>query len=159
MPKASKTNAMRFLEAHAVDYRMRTYGCDEFIDGVAMARQAGIPVERTFKTLVTVGASHRHFVFAIPVAGELDLKKAARAACEKSIALLPTQELFSVTGYVRGGCTVVGMKRQFPTVLDRHALAFETIFLSGGRIGALIEVDPRAIAAIIDASFADLSLR
>lgn len=156
MSRESKTNAMRFLEAHAIDYRMRTYACGAFTDGIAVARLAGIPAEQTFKTLVAVGGPHHHFAFAIPVACALDFKKAARTVGEKSLALLPVKEICAVTGYVRGGCTVVGMKRQLPTVFHASALDFETIFLSGGRLGTQIEVDPRALAQVIGARFEDV---
>lgn len=156
MPKASKTNAMRFLEAHALDYRWKTYECHAFIDGITVAQLAGVPAAQTFKTLVTVSRPHHHFAFAIPVACALDFKKAARAVGEKSIALLPVKEINAVTGYDRGGCTLVGMKRQLPTVIDRRALGFETIFLSGGRLGTQIEIDPRALAQAIGAHFEDV---
>lgn len=156
MAKSAKTNAMRFLEAHGVAFTARTYACDAFVDGVTMAQKAQIPAERTFKTLVAVATAQRHVALAIPVAAALDLKKAARAVGEKSLSLLPARDLLAVTGYVRGGCTVVGMKRQLLTAFDRRALDFEAIFLSGGRLGTFIEVDPRDIARVIGATFADL---
>ena len=158
MAKSAKTNAMRFLEAHGVAFTARTYACDAFVDGVTMAQKAQIPAERTFKTLVAVATAQRHVALAIPVAEALDLKKAAVAVGEKSLSLLPVRELLAVTGYARGGCTVVGMKRQLVTAFDASALDFATIFLSGGRVGAFIEVDPRDIARVIGATFADLLL-
>ena len=156
MSKENKTNAMRFLEAHRIAYRPHLYQCDEFIDGVSVARLAGQPCAQTFKTLVAHGKPHCFYVFAIPVDRELDFKKAARAVGEKSVELLPVKEINAVTGYIRGGCTVIGMKKQFPTTFHRSALDFETIFLSGGRLGVQIEVSPQAVAAAIDARFEDI---
>ena len=153
-----KTNAMRFLETHGVSYTSRPYPCDEFIDGVTMAEAAGIPLPQTFKTLVARSRPHVLYVFAIPVAEELDMKKAARAVGEKSVELLPVKELLANTGYIRGCCSVVGMKKQFPTVIASSALQFETIFLSGGKKGMFIEVSPREIAGVIGAEFGDITV-
>lgn len=156
MSKEAKTNAMRFLEAHGIPYEARAYECGEFISGVVMAQAAGIPVEQTFKTLVARSRPHVLYVFAIPVAEELDMKKAARAVGEKSVELLPVKELLANTGYIRGCCTVVGMKKQFPTVIHESALTHERIFLSGGRKGLLIQAAPRDIAQACGASFLDI---
>ena len=112
---------------------------------------------RVFKTLVARGASGGYYVFDIPVAESLDLKKAAKAVGEKSIAMLPQKELLPLTGYVHGGCSPVGMKKQFPTVLHASAEALETIIVSAGRIGYQVEVDPKALAALVRAKFADLT--
>lgn len=156
MSKELKTNAMRFLESHGVPYEVHPYEIDEFIDGVTMAQAAGVPLEKTFKTLVARSRPHVLYVFAIPVAMELDMKKAAKAVGEKSVELLPVKELMANTGYIRGCCTVVGMKKQFPTVIHASALEHERIFLSGGRKGLLMEVSPKAIGQAIDASFLDI---
>ncbi len=156
MPKEAKTNAMRFLETHHIPYEAHSYECEEFISGVVMAQTAGTPVEQTFKTLVARSRPHVLYVFAIPVAEELDMKKAARAVGEKSIELLPVKELLANTGYIRGCCTVVGMKKQFPTVIHESALTHPKIFLSGGRKGLLIQVAPKDIAQACGASFQDI---
>ena len=116
--KDIKTNAMRILEQKKIPYTVHTYDCEEFMDGVTMADALGQPHELVYKTLVTVAKSKEHYVFVIPIEAELDLKKAARAVHEKSIEMLPLKELTDLTGYVRGGCTCIGMKKQFPVVMD-----------------------------------------
>lgn len=152
----AKTNAMRQLDKAGIPYRLHTYSTEGGIDGVSVAAGLGQPVERVFKTLVTKGKSG-HFVFVIPVAEELDLKAAARAAGEKAVEMLPVKELLPVTGYVRGGCSPVGMKKRFPTFLDASAEGLEAIYVSGGRIGTQMELSPRALAGLIGASFAPLT--
>lgn len=152
----AKTNAMRQLDKAGIPYRLHTYSTDGGIDGVSVAAGLGQPAERVFKTLVTKGKSG-HFVFVIPVAEELDLKAAARAAGEKAVEMLPVKELLPVTGYVRGGCSPVGMKKRFPTFLDLSAQDLETIYVSGGRIGAQMELSPQALAGLIGAAFAPLT--
>lgn len=156
MKKAPKTNAMRYLEKNGIPHREILYDSDGFMDGVSIAAKLGEPPERTFKTLVTLGRSGNHFVFVIPVAEELDLKKAAAAVGEKSVEMIPVKEITPVTGYVRGGCSPLGMKKQFRTVLHQSALKHETILFSGGRLGAQIEMDPRYLPKLIDAAFADI---
>ena len=111
---------MRFLDRNKIPYEYQTYECDEFIDGISVADKIGLPHEQVYKTLVTVGKSGGHYVFVIPIAAELDLKKAAKAVGEKSVEMLHVKEITKVTGYVRGGCTAIGMKKQFPTVIDEH---------------------------------------
>ena len=108
--KENKTNAMRILETMKIEYEMRTYECDEFIDGSHIADELGMPYEIMYKTLVTVGKSKNHYVFVIPVAEEIDFKKAARVVGEKALEMLPLKDLTAVTGYIRGGCTSIGMK-------------------------------------------------
>ena len=115
--KEIKTNAMRILDRMKIPYTHYTYECDEFIDGMQIVEKLNLKPEQVYKTLVTQGHSKAYFVFVIPVAEELDRKKAAAAVGEKSLELLPVKELFPLTGYVRGGCTAIGMKKQFPTVL------------------------------------------
>ena len=138
--KDIKTNAMRMLERAGVSYEVTTYECDEFTDGVSVAQKLGIPEEQTFKTLVTVGKSGNHYVFVIPVAEELDLKKAAKSVGEKSVEMIHVKDLLGLTGYIRGGCSPVGMKKQFATVIDESAGSFESIYVSGGRIGSQIKL-------------------
>lgn len=154
----AKTNAMRMLDRGKVPYTVHTYDhSDGRIDGVSVAAKVGIDPERVYKTLVTRGNSGGHFVFVIPVALELDLKKAARAVGEKSVAMLRVEEINRVTGYIRGGCSPVGMKKRYPTVFDSRAAGLETIVVSGGRIGTQVELDPGALMAAVGAKTADLT--
>ena len=142
MGKEAKTNAMRILDKNKIPYEMNTYTCDEFIDGCHIADQLGQPYERSFKTLVTVGKSENYFVFAIPVDKELNLKAAAKAAGEKNVELIHVKDINAITGYIRGGCSPVGMKKQYVTVFDESCLAQPTMLVSGGRIGTQIECAP-----------------
>lgn len=156
MGKEAKTNAMRFLESHKIPYNVRSYDCDEFVDAVTTAQKNGQPVEQSFKTIVCIGKPRCYYVFAIPVAEEIDLKKAAKIVGEKAVELLPVKDLFALTGYIRGGCTIIGMKKQFPTVIHESARNFSTIFISGGRIGTMVEIPPQAVADLIGAKFGDI---
>ena len=140
--KEVKTNAMRLLEKGKIPYEFSSYECEEFTDGLATADRLGLPYEHVYKTLVTTGKSGQHYVFVIPVAEELDLKKAAKAAGEKSCEMLPVKEITNLTGYVRGGCTAVGMKKQFPTFIDNSASSLTHIYVSAGKIGAQLKVKP-----------------
>lgn len=142
MGKEVKTNALRILDKQKIPYEFQTYECGEFTDGMETVRRLNLKAEEVFKTLVTVGKSGEHFVFVIPVAEELDLKKAAKAAGEKSVELIPVKDITKITGYVRGGCTSIGMKKQFPTFLHESAFDQETIWVSGGRIGLQIRIAP-----------------
>lgn len=158
MAKTVKTNAMRILEKEKIPYEMHTYSSDGGIDGVSVAKKTGLPEERVFKTLVTKGRSGSFFVFAVPVAKELNLKAAASAVGEKSVEMIAVKDLEKTTGYVRGGCSPVGMKKKFVTVIDASALGYETIFVSGGKIGFQIELAPEALAAVSGAKFEDIVL-
>ena len=140
--KEEKTNVMRTLEQKKIPYTPHTYDPNGPIDGVSVAQALGQDPACVFKTLVTRGASGGYYVFDIPVAENLDLKKAARAVGEKSVAMLPQKELLPLTGYVHGGCSPVGMKKQFVTVYDESCLAQPTIMVSGGRIGTQVECAP-----------------
>lgn len=142
MAKETKTNAMRILEKQKIPYAFQTYECSEFVDGMDTVRNLGLDKEKVFKTLVTIGKSKDYFVFVIPVAKELDLKKAAKAVGEKSVEMIPVKDITKITGYVRGGCTSIGMKKQFPTVMHESALLHDKIWVSGGRIGLQIELAP-----------------
>ncbi len=159
MSREEKTNAMRTLERAKVAYTPHSYPHEEgvAVDGATVARLIGRDPEQVFKTLVTVGASKAHYVFVIPVEGELDLKKAARAAGEKSLAMLPLKELTPLTGYVRGGCSPVGMKKRFPTFFHESTREQGTILVSAGRIGAQVEVEPQALAELVGGTFADVT--
>ena len=154
--KEEKTNVMRTLEQKKIPYTAHSYDPDGPIDGVSVAQTLGQPAERVFKTLVTKAASGAYYVFDIPVAENLDLKKAAKAVGEKSIAMLPQKELLGLTGYVHGGCSPVGMKKQFPTVFHKTALGYDTVCVSAGKIGAQVECDPKALIDLLRAKTADI---
>lgn len=140
--KEPKTNAMRILEKEKIPYEIHRYECKEFIDGIAIADMLNEPYERVFKTLVTEGKSGGYFVFVIPIHKELDLKKAARAVHEKSVEMIHVKDINKITGYIRGGCTAIGMKKDYPTILDQSAEDQETIMVSGGKNGIQIELKP-----------------
>ncbi len=136
--KEIKTNAMRMLDKHNISYKVLQYECEEFIDGVHTAQATGAPPEQSFKTLVLQGKSRQYYVFALPVAAEVDLKEAAKVVGEKSLEMVPVKEIMAVTGYVRGGCSPLGMKKQYPVFLGKEALEFEELYISGGRIGTTL---------------------
>lgn len=140
--KEIKTNAMRILEKGKIPYTHYTYECNEFIDGLQIADMLSLPYEKVYKTLVTQGSSRNYFVFVIPIAQELDLKKAAKSVGEKSVAMIHVKDINAITGYIRGGCTAIGMKKQFVTRLDESARDQESIIVSGGRIGSQISLKP-----------------
>lgn len=154
--KEIKTNAMRILEREKIPFSQYTYECDEFVDGLQIADKLDLPYEKVYKTLVTVGNSKNYFVFVIPVAEELDLKKAAKSVGEKSVAMIPVKEINAITGYIRGGCTAIGMKKQYVTRLDKSALDLETVIVSGGRIGSQIELKPENLLKACGGEIADL---
>ena len=154
--KEEKTNVMRTLEQKKIAYTAHAYDPDGPVDGVSVAQTLGQAPERVFKTLVTRGASGGYYVFDIPVAESLDLKKAAKAVGEKSVAMLPQKELLGLTGYVHGGCSPVGMKKQFPTVFHETAALYDTICVSAGRIGAQVECRPGDLIALLRADTADI---
>ncbi|RNL21285.1 Cys-tRNA(Pro) deacylase [Slackia faecicanis] len=156
--KVEKTNAMRLLDAAGIPYVHRVYDGDEALSGVEVASVLGQDPDRVFKTLVAQGKSGEHYVFMVPVAMELDLKKAATAAGEKSIAMVRSRELLPLTGYVHGGCSPLGMKKHFATFIDETALLSEDgIMCSGGRIGDQIELSLADLVRSCDASIVDLS--
>ena len=156
--KEEKTNVMRTLEQKKIPYTAHSYDPEGPIDGVSVAQTLGQPPEQVFKTLVTKGASGAYYVFDIPVAENLDLKKAAKAVGEKSVAMLPQKELLPLTGYVHGGCSPVGMKKQFPTVFHETAEILDTITVSAGKIGYQVEVNPADLMALVGAKTADLTV-
>lgn len=156
MEKEIKTNAMRLLEKSKVPFQIHTYDSNSFLDGVSVAEKLGQPVERTFKTLVTQGKSKNYFVFVIPVDQELDLKKAARVVGEKSIEMIHVKDINQITGYIRGGCSPIGMKKRFPTIVHNSAASYETIFFSGGRLGSQIEMNPQDLVKVIGGKFEDV---
>ena len=156
MGKETKTNAVRILERNKISYELITYECDEFIDGLHTAEKTGAPVEQSYKTLVMQGKSKQYYVFVIPIAREVDLKAAARAVSEKSVEMIHVKDLTTITGYVRGGCSPLGMKKQFPTVIDETAQIYDNIYISGGRIGTTIRLNPNDLAKVVNAKFADI---
>ena len=156
--KDEKTNVMRVLEQKGVPYTPHTYPHEDgAVDGVTVAGMLGQDPDAVFKTLVAKGASGGYYVFDIPVTGTLDLKKAARAVGEKSIAMIPQKELLPLTGYVHGGCSPVGMKKQFPTTFDETCLLFDTIVVSAGKIGYQVELAPAALIALVGGTTADIT--
>lgn len=154
--KETKTNAMRILDAAGVDHQIHVFEADGTMTGVEIAQMLGEEPEHVFKTLVTIGKSKEHYVFMVPVAEELDLKKAAKAAGEKSIEMVKSRELFDLTGYVHGGCSPLGMKKFFTTFIDETCILFDTILFSGGRIGTQIEMSFDDLASVIDITPVDL---
>ena len=153
MAKEAKTNAMRMLDKNKVSYETLNYECDVFIDGLHTAQKTGAPVEQSFKTLVAQGKSGQHYVFVIPIAEEVQLKQAAKAVGEKSVELIPVRDITKVTGYVRGGCSPLGMKKQLRTFLDESARALDTMIVSAGKIGAQVELAPEDLAGLARARF------
>ena len=156
MAKEVKTNAMRILEANSIEYRELILDIKEALDGVTCANMLGLELESTFKTLVTIGKSGEHYVFVVPVAEKLSLKKAAAAVGEKNVEMIPMKELLKVAGYVHGGCSPIGMKKVFTTVIDETAILFDKIVFSGGKIGYFIEVNPMDVEKVIPVKFIDI---
>ncbi len=154
--KEEKTNVMRLLEQAKVEYSHYCYADTDAISGVEVATVLGQNVDKVFKTLVTVGKSKEHYVFVIPVAEELDLKKAAKSVGEKSISMLPSKELLPVTGYIHGGCSPIGMKKSFPVVIDSSAGDFSSIIFSAGKIGYQVEVTIGDLVTLLSCNFANV---
>lgn len=157
MAEAVKTNVMRILEREGVTYRVHTYSPETGIDGVSVARALGQDPQAVFKTLVTQGKSRAMFVFVIPVAATLNLKRAAAACGEKAIEMLPQKLLLPSTGYIHGGCSPVGMKKALPTFIDETAQLFDTICVSAGKIGAQVELAPDDLCRLTGAVYAPLT--
>lgn len=154
--KENKTNAMRILDTENIPYEAKFYECDEFIDGVHTADLLGLNHDMVYKTIVTTGHSGSYYVFVIPIEKEIDFKKAARAVGEKSIEMLPLKNVTAVTGYVRGGCTAIGMKKQYVTKVDESALLLDKIIVSGGKIGIQLQLSPDDLLKAAKAEYADV---
>ena len=157
--KVVKTNALRLLDAEKIKYSF--HDCklkDNFTSGSDLARMLGQDPERVFKTLVTETPSGEHYVCVIPVDEKLDMKKAAKVLKEKKLEMLPLKELLPLTGYIHGGCSPIGMKKSFKTIIDETAQLFDTIYVSGGRPGLQIEISPEVLAQVISAVFAGLTV-
>ena len=157
MGKQAKTNAVRILDSNKISYELINYESDGFLDGVAIANKLNQSVDETFKTLVTKGKSGGYFVFVIPVHKELDLKAAAKSVSEKAVEMIPVADINKVTGYIRGGCSPIGMKKQFATVVDASAQNFERIMFSGGRLGTQIKMSPLDLVSLINAKFENIT--
>lgn len=154
--KENKTNAMRILDKNKIVYRTKTYQCDEFIDGIHVADLNGDSYDQSFKTLVTVGKTGAYYVFVIPINKEIDLKKAAKIVGEKFVEMLHVKDIYTVTGYIRGGCTPLGMRKLYSTVIQESAKDFEEIIISGGKLGVQILLNPLDLARVVNGRFADV---
>lgn len=154
--KDIKTNAMRILDKNRIPYQVNTYECEEFIDGIHIADMLGQSYDQSFKTLVTVGKSGEHYVFAIPIDRELDLKKAAKAVGEKSVEMIHVKDINQITGYIRGGCTPIGMKKNYVTVLHSSIRTLNEVIISGGRIGSQIQMKPDDLIRVTNARVEDI---
>ena len=157
MSKETKTNVMRILDRMKIPYRVIQYECDEFIDGLHTAQKTGAPVEQSFKTLVTRGKSGQYYVVVIPIAEEVNLKNAAKLAGEKSLEMIHVKEITGITGYVRGGCSPIGMKKQFPTFIHESAMQYSEIYISGGRIGTTLCLSPTDLLTACEGTYGNLT--
>ena len=157
MSKIQKTNAMRILDKHKIAYKVHEYDVsDGNIDGLSVTKKLGQNPDFVFKTLVTIGASRQNYVFVIPVNCELDLKKAAKAAGEKNVEMIHVADILKTTGYIRGGCSPVGMKKAFPTFFHKSILEIESIIVSGGKKGLQIELYPKDLISVSNGNVADI---
>ena len=156
MKKEDKTNVMRVLEGKKISYESHSYESDPTLSGEQIAGILKEDKKKVFKTLVTQAKSGAYYVFVVPVTDELDLKKAAKAANEKAVSMIKQKELLPLTGYIHGGCSPVGMKKQFPTFIHETALNYDTIFVSAGKVGFQIELDPNDLIAVASCKVADI---
>jgi Cys-tRNA(Pro)/Cys-tRNA(Cys) deacylase len=152
----SKTNAIRILEANKIPHTTHIYEVDEDLTGITVANKIGADPDSVFKTLVAVGDNNSIFVFCLPVTAELNLKKAASASGNKKLEMLKMKDLFPITGYIRGGCSPIGMKKKFPAYIDETARLFEKIFVSAGIRGTQVCLSPLDLQELIEAEFADI---
>jgi len=153
----TKTNALRLLDQANIKYEAFEYDANGPIDAKSVASYLNEPLEIVFKTLVTKGSSNINYVFVVPACSELDLKKAAKYVNEKNIEMIPQKELLPLTGYIHGGCSPIGQKKLFETIVDETALLFDYIYVSGGKVGLQIKINPNDLKTIINAKFADIS--
>ena len=156
MAKDDKTNVMRVLDGKKISYKSHMYEPDARLSGEEIAGILGEDADKVFKTLVTQGKTGQYYVFVIPVKAELDLKKAAKAVSEKSVSMIPQKELLPLTGYVHGGCSPIGMKKSFPTVIHESASNYEDIFFSARKVGYQVEVSVKDIEKVVRYTFADV---
>ena len=159
MAKEAKTNAMRMLDRQKVKYEAFTYECDEFIDGLHSADLIGAPYDQSFKTLVMEGKSGGYYVFVVPIEKEVDRKAAAKAVGEKTVDMIHVKDILKITGYVRGGCSPLGMKKLYPTVFDASAENFDEIYVSGGRIGLTLKVNLESLLKVTNGKLADITMK
>lgn len=157
--KIAKTNAARMLDKENIPYELLYYSTDDGkVDGVSVAAKIGSPAQFVYKTLVAIGASKQPYVFVIPVAEELDLKKAAKAAGEKKMEMSPVKDILALTGYIRGGCSPIGMKKPFRTFVSAEAEQLPEIIVSAGKIGMQLKLAPAGLAAVTNGQFAELTV-
>lgn len=154
--KDTKTNVMRILDKNKVPYEAFAYEVDAFVDGIHCADAIGAPHEQSFKTLVAQGKSKEYYVFVLPIEKEVHLKTAAKAVGEKSVEMIPVKDINKITGYIRGGCSPLGMKKQYQTIIDSSACVFDRIYVSGGKIGSTVLVGTEALAKLCKGTFAQL---
>lgn len=154
--KNNKTNAMRILDRKKLEYEALFYDCNEFLDGITIADRLEKPRDMVFKTLVTMGRSKENYVFVLPVEKELDLKKAAKAVKEKSVEMIFVGDILKITGYIRGGCSPIGMKKQFKTVVDLSALKYDKIMFSGGKRGVQLLMNSKNLELACGCTFEDI---
>ena len=159
MGKEAKTNAMRLLERNKIPYEVLNYECDEFIDGLHSADLIGAPYDQSFKTLVMEGKSGGYYVFVVPIEKEVDRKAAAKAVSEKTVDMIHVKDILKITGYVRGGCSPLGMKKLYPTVFDASAENFDEIYVSGGRIGLTLKVNLESLLKVTNGKLADITMK
>ena len=151
-----KTNAMRILERNKIPYEAIQYECEEFIDGLHTAQITGAPVEQSFKTLVVQGKSRDYYVLVIPIAEEVNLKTAAKAVGEKSVEMIHVKDMLGITGYIRGGCSPIGMKKHFPTYIEEMAQLYDTIMVSAGQRGVQVTLSPEDLRSYVQGQFVSL---
>lgn len=159
MAKEAKTNAMRMLERAGVKYEAITYECGEFIDGLHCADLTGAPYDQSFKTLVMEGKSGGYYVFVVPIEHEVDRKAAAKAVGEKAVDMIHVKDIQRITGYIRGGCSPIGMKKQYPTVFHVSAEQFQEIYVSGGRIGLTLKVPVKELLKVTGGILRDITMK
>ena len=159
MGKEAKTNAMRMLERQKVAYEALVYECDEFIDGIHCADISGVPYEQSFKTLVMEGKSGGYYVFVVPIEKEVDRKAAAKAVGEKAVDMIHVKDILKITGYVRGGCSPIGMKKPYPVVFDQSAGEFQEIYISGGRIGLTLKAPLEGLLKVTGGKLAPITMQ
>lgn len=157
--KEIRTNAMRILDKHRVSYHVLQYECGEFVDGIHVAELTGAPVEQSYKTLVLQGKSRQYYVFVVPIAETIDLKAAARLAGEKSIEMIHVKDIKTITGYIRGGCSPLGMKKQYPVFLHESALSYDDIYISGGQIGITLQLAPKDLIEVTRAKIGEFTAK
>ncbi|RHW40201.1 Cys-tRNA(Pro) deacylase [Lysinibacillus yapensis] len=157
--KKVKTNAVRLLDQQKIKYNLLEYTIEDHrIDGITVANKTGQPVAHVFKTLVATAGAGKYFVFVIPVSAELNLKTCAKVVEEKKIEMLHVKDLLPTTGYIRGGCSPIGMKKQFPTYIDESAVSLDYLIVSAGKIGLQVQLNPHDLVSITHANFSKLTV-